>query len=112
MLRRELDRPSWTRELVALGTATDPYQPIEGHYKLTRRSLEVLLRARTPIGVVTKGPMIVRDADLLAEIGRTSSCSVCISIPTVDEEAWRRLNRERRIRCSVCAPSGRCAALA
>ena len=48
VLRRELDKPSWTREQVAVGTATDPYQPIEGHYKLTRRSLEALLAARTP----------------------------------------------------------------
>ena len=55
-------RPSWTREQVALGTATDPYQPIEGHYKLTRRSLEALLAGRTPVGLVTKGPMVVRDA--------------------------------------------------
>ena len=70
MLRRELDKPSWTREQVAVGTATDPYQPIEGHYKLTRRSLEALLAARTPVGLVTKGPMVVRDADVLAELGR------------------------------------------
>ena len=70
VLRRELDRPSWKRELVAVGTATDPYQPIEGHYKLTRGSLEALLAGRTPIGLVTKGPMVVRDADVLAELGR------------------------------------------
>ena len=63
VLRRELARPSWTREVVALGTATDGYQPIEGHYKLTRRTLEALLEHRTPVGVVTKGPMIVRDKD-------------------------------------------------
>ncbi len=88
VLRRELDRPAWTRELVALGTATDPYQPIEGHYKLTRRSLEALLAARTPVGIVTKGPMIVRDVDLLAELSRCTNSSVCISVPTVDEEAW------------------------
>src|SRR6266498_3198963 len=55
VLRKELDRPSWTRELVAFGTATDPYQPIEGHYKLTRKSLEALIAGRTPIGLVTKG---------------------------------------------------------
>ena len=91
VLRRELARPSWKRELVALGTATDPYQPIEGHYKLTRRSLEALLAARTPVGVVTKGPMVVRDADLLAELGRHVRCSVCISVPTVDEDAWAAL---------------------
>jgi DNA repair photolyase len=91
VLRRELDRPAWTRELVAVGTATDPYQPIEGHYKLTRRALEAFLAARTPIGVVTKGPMVVRDADLLAEIGRVAGCTVHLSVPTVDESAWEAL---------------------
>ena len=70
VLRRELDRPSWKREYVAFGTATDPYQPIEGHYKLTRRSLEALASARTPVGLVTKGPMVVRDKDILAEASR------------------------------------------
>ena len=68
VLRKELDQPSWTREQVAVGTATDPYQPIEGHYKLTRGALEALLAGRTPIGLVTKGPMVVRDRDLLAEM--------------------------------------------
>lgn len=91
VLRRELDKPSWTREQVALGTATDPYQPIEGHYKLTRRSLEALIAGRTPVGIVTKGPMIVRDVDLLVELSRVARCSVCMSVPTVDEEAWRAL---------------------
>src|SRR4051812_19310371 len=91
VLRRELDKPSWTREQVALGTATDPYQPIEGHYKLTRRSLEALIAGRTPVGIVTKGPMIVRDADLLTELSRVASCTVYLSVPTVDEEAWRVL---------------------
>jgi len=91
VLRRELDKPSWTREQVALGTATDPYQPIEGHYKLTRRSLEALIAGRTPVGIVTKGPMIVRDADLLQELSRVASCTVYLSVPTVDEEAWRAL---------------------
>ena len=91
VLRRELDKPSWTREEVALGTATDPYQPIEGHYKLTRRSIEALIAGRTPVGIVTKGPMIVRDADLLAELTRVAGCTVCVSVPTVDEEAWRAL---------------------
>jgi len=91
VLRRELDKPSWTREQVALGTATDPYQPIEGHYKLTRGSLEALIAGRTPIGLVTKGPMVVRDRDLLAELGRHSGCTVYMSVPTVDDEAWRVL---------------------
>jgi DNA repair photolyase len=91
VLERELDKPSWTREPVALGTATDPYQPIEGHYRLTRRSLEALIASRTPVGIVTKGPMIVRDIDLLAELSRVARCTVCVSVPTVDEEAWRAL---------------------
>ena len=91
LLRREVDRPAWTRELVALGTATDPYQPIEGHYKLTRRCLEVLAAGRTPVGIVTKGPMIVRDRDVLLDCARAAACTVHMSVPTVDEEAWRIL---------------------
>jgi DNA repair photolyase len=91
VLRRELDKPSWTRELVAIGTATDPYQPIEGHYRLTRRSLEALRDARTPVGLVSKGPMVVRDADLLAELGTRAGCTVYMSVPTVHEDAWRAL---------------------
>src|SRR4029079_5409283 len=91
VLRKELDKPSWTLDVVALGTATDPYQPIEGHYKLTRRSIEALLAARNPVGIVTKGPMIVRDADLLADLSRVTDCTVCVSVPTVDEDAWRAL---------------------
>jgi DNA repair photolyase len=90
-LRRELDRPTWTREQVAFGTATDPYQPIEGHYRLTRRSIEVLARARTPIGLITKGPMVVRDKDVLLELSKAASCTVHMSVPTVDEDAWRVL---------------------
>src|SRR5512132_4481671 len=91
VLKRELDKPSWEREQVAVGTATDPYQPIEGHYKLTRRSLEALCTGRTPIGLVTKGPMVVRDADVLADLGRKYGSTVYMSVPTVDEEAWRSL---------------------
>jgi DNA repair photolyase len=91
VLARELARPSWAREQVAIGTATDPYQPIEGEYRLTRRSLEHLATARTPIGLVTKGPMVVRDIDVLQAVGAQARCSVYLSVPSVDEEAWRRL---------------------
>src|SRR5919204_837158 len=91
VLRRQLDRPSWTREQVAVGTATDPYQPIEGHYRLTRGTLEALAHARTPAGLVTKGPMVVRDRDVLAALTRAASCTVYMSVPTVDEQAWRIL---------------------
>src|SRR5262245_30348569 len=89
VLRRELDKPSWKPEEVAFGTATDPYQPIEGHYKLTRHSIEALARARTPIGLITKGPMVVRDTDVLRELSKRAACTVYVSVPTVDEEAWQ-----------------------
>jgi DNA repair photolyase len=91
ILAREVDRPSWKRDRVAVGTATDPYQPIEGHYRLTRRSLEVLTRGRTPVGLITKGPMIVRDKDVLRQLSNTAGCTVYVSVPSVDEDAWRTL---------------------
>jgi DNA repair photolyase len=91
VLRRELQRPGWTREYVAVGTATDCYQPIEGHYKLTRGALEALYQFNNPVGVITKGPMIVRDRDILSDLTSGPGCSVYISVPTVDEDAWRLL---------------------
>jgi DNA repair photolyase len=91
VLQRELDRPSWVRELVAFGTATDPYQPIEGHYRITRHVIEALALARTPMGLVTKGPMVVRDRDVLVDLSRSAACTVHMSVPTVDEDAWRAL---------------------
>ncbi|MBS1816418.1 MAG: radical SAM protein [Acidobacteria bacterium] len=91
VLRRELNRPSWRRDQVAVGTATDPYQPIEGHYRLTRRTLEALAEARNPTGLVTKGPMIVRDRDVLADLTRVADCTIYMSVPTVDDDAWRTL---------------------
>src|SRR5690349_20531719 len=87
VLARELAKPSWRREYVAVGTATDCYQPIEGHYKLTRGALRALADARTPCGVITKGPMVVRDKDVLKDLTAVG-CSVYISVPTVDEDAW------------------------
>jgi len=91
VLRRELARPGWAGEYVAVGTATDCYQPIEGHYKLTRGSLEALTLARNPTGVVTKGPMVVRDRDILQELTAVAGCTVYMSVPTVDEHAWSLL---------------------
>ena len=90
VLRRELARPSWAGEHVAIGAATDPYQPAEGRYKLTRACLEVLAEARNPFSIITRGPMIVRDVDVLAEAARRADVSVTFSIPTLDEEVWRR----------------------
>ena len=91
VLAREIDRPSWTREMVAFGTATDPYQPIEGHYKLSRGVIQALARGRTPFGLITKGPMVVRDIDVLLDHARAASHTVYMSLPTVDEDAWQQL---------------------
>src|SRR5687768_5470142 len=91
VLRRELDRPSWQKESIGFGTATDPYQPIEGTYKISRGVLGVLRDAATPVGIVTKGPMVVRDIDLLQELSKVATCRVHMSVPTVDEDAWERL---------------------
>jgi DNA repair photolyase len=91
VLRRELQRPSWQGDYVAVGTATDCYQPIEGSYKLTRRVLEALNEFRNPAGIVTKGPMVVRDRDVLSDLSSRAGCTVYISVPCVDEEVWRQL---------------------
>jgi DNA repair photolyase len=91
VLIKELARVSWTRETVAVGTATDPYQPIEGHYRLTRRALEAMVAARTPFSIVTKGPMVVRDIDVLQRASRVAGCRVFFSVPSVDEAAWASL---------------------
>ena len=90
VLRRELARPSWVRECVAIGAATDPYQPAEGRYRLTRACIEALGESRTPFSIITRGPMIVRDVDVLVEAARRASVSVTFSIPTLDEDVWRK----------------------
>jgi DNA repair photolyase len=90
VLRRELARPSWRREGVAIGAATDPYQPAEGRYRLTRSCLEALSAARNPFAIITRGPLIVRDVDVLAEASRRADVSVTFSVPTVDLDVWRR----------------------
>jgi DNA repair photolyase len=90
ILRQELSRPSWQHEQVAFGTATDPYQPIEGRYRLTRRCLEAFRDSWTPVGLITKGTMVIRDVDVLVELATRTETTVCFSVPTVDEEVWRR----------------------
>jgi DNA repair photolyase len=90
VLRAELARPSWGREPIAIGAATDPYQPAEGRYRLTRACLEALGGARNPFSLITRGPMIVRDVDVLQEAARRAEVSVAFSVPTVDREVWAR----------------------
>jgi DNA repair photolyase len=90
VLRLELSRPSWKREFVAIGAATDPYQPAEGIYRLTRGCVEALSEARTPFGIITRGTMIVRDIDVLSEAAKRAEISVNFSVPTIDDEIWRK----------------------
>jgi DNA repair photolyase len=90
VLWRELARPSWRREPVAVGAATDPYQPAEGRYRLTRACIEVFAEAASPFSIITRGPLIVRDVDVLAAAARRARVSVTFSVPTLDEEIWRR----------------------
>jgi len=90
VLRKELARATWQHEHVAIGAATDPYQPAEGRYKLTRACLEALREAANPFSIITRGPMIVRDLDVLVAAAQRASVAVTFSIPTVDEEVWKR----------------------
>ncbi|HYZ77009.1 MAG TPA: radical SAM protein [Gaiellaceae bacterium] len=90
VLRRELARPSWKGEGVAIGAATDPYQPAEGRYRLTRGCLEAFAEARNPFSIITRGPLIVRDVDVLAEAARRADVAVTFSVPTLDLDVWRK----------------------
>jgi DNA repair photolyase len=89
VLRRELGRRSWKGEGVVIGAATDPYQPAEGHYRLTRGCVEALAAARNPLSIITRGPLIVRDIDVLTEAARHADVSVMFSVPTLDPRIWK-----------------------
>jgi DNA repair photolyase len=90
VLRRELARASWERDGVVIGAATDPYQPAEGRYRLTRACIEALADAANPFAIITRGPLIVRDVDVLARAARRADVTVTFSVPTLDTEIWRR----------------------
>lgn len=90
VLRRELARPSWRHEAVAVGAATDPYQPAEGRYRLTRACIEAFAEAASPFALITRGPLVVRDVDVLVEAAGRAEVSVTFSVPTLDDEIWRR----------------------
>src|SRR3954447_11495337 len=89
VLRKELARPSWAKEKVALGTNTDPYQWVEGRYKLMRGIWEALRDARNPCSILTKSPLVLRDVDLLKQIAEVTAVTACLSVPTLEEKAWR-----------------------
>ncbi|HEY5709022.1 MAG TPA: radical SAM protein, partial [Solirubrobacterales bacterium] len=89
LLRAELVRPSWKRELVALGTNTDPYQWVESRYRMMPAILEALEEANTPVSVLTKSPLAMRDVEIYERMAEHLPVSVNLSVPTLDEEAWR-----------------------
>jgi DNA repair photolyase len=89
VLRAELARPSWKREHVALGTNTDPYQWVEGRYKLMQGIWEAMRDAGNPCSVLTKSPLLLRDLKLMKEINERTEFSAALSVPTIDEKAWR-----------------------
>jgi DNA repair photolyase len=119
VLRQELRRPKLGT--IALGTATDPYQPCEGRYRLTRGTLEALVERPAPLAIVTKNPMVVRDIDLLARLAERVDVIVHFSVTTLDHALWRKIEprtappearlralrtlREHGVRAGVlCAP--------
>jgi DNA repair photolyase len=89
VLRAELARQSWGRQHVAMGTNTDPYQWVEGRYQLMRGIWEALRDAANPCSILTKSPLVLRDVDLLQQIAERTEVTACLSVPTLDEKAWR-----------------------
>jgi DNA repair photolyase len=89
LLRNELARRTWKREHVALGTNTDPYQWVEGRYRLMEGIWEAMRDAANPCSVLTKSPLLLRDLKLMIEIAKRTSFSASLSVPTLDEKAWR-----------------------
>jgi len=89
LLRAELARPSWTHEHVALGTNTDPYQWAEGRYKLMPGIWEAMRDAANPCSILTKSPLLLRDLPVMRQIAERAEFSAALSVPTVDERAWR-----------------------
>ncbi len=89
LLRAELARPSWKRELVALGTNTDPYQWVESRYRMMPEVLAALEAAETPVSVLTKSPLAMRDVEIFERMAKKLPVSVNMSVPTLDEDAWR-----------------------
>ncbi len=91
MLERELARPGYTPKEIALGANTDPYQPIERQYKITRQILEVLARLRHPVTIVTKNALVLRDLDLLAPMAAQGLAKVAVSVTTLDAKLGRAM---------------------
>ncbi|MFL1876875.1 PA0069 family radical SAM protein [Hansschlegelia beijingensis] len=106
LLRRELAAPSYKPRTMALGTNTDPYQPIEKTYRLTRKILEVLEETRHPVGIVTKSALVLRDLDILSRMAAQGLAKVAISLTTLDATLARQMEPR------AASPSRRLAAMA
>lgn len=91
LLRQEMMRPSWKGDEIVFSFTSDPYLPLEAHYQLTRKCLDVCLAFRNPVGIVTKSALVRRDVDLLTELARQAAASVFFSIPFNDYETARAL---------------------
>jgi len=89
LLERELAAPSYQPKVIAIGTNTDPYQPIERRYQIMRRILEVLDRASHPVGIVTKSALVLRDIDILARMAQRNLVKVALSVTTLDPQLAR-----------------------
>ena len=91
LLAKELAAPGYSPKVIAIGTNTDPYQPIERRYKVMRRILEVLDRANHPVGIVTKSALVLRDLDILARMAERKLAKVALSVTTLDAELARKM---------------------
>jgi len=89
MLRRELARPGWKHDEIAIGTATDPYQPIEGKLRLTQGIITALADYATPANIVTKSPLVIRDIDELCRLNERAGVRISMTITTLDQDVWR-----------------------
>jgi DNA repair photolyase len=89
LARAELNRPSWKKEHVALGTNTDPYQWVEGRYKLMPGIWEAMRDAANPCSILTKSPLLLRDLEVMKQINEVTDFGAALSVPTLDEKAWR-----------------------
>ena len=90
VLRRELRKPSWHGEHVAMGTNVDCYQRVEGRYRLMRDIIPALTEAANPFSILTKGALILRDLDLLVAAAEVTDVSAALSVGSIDREIRRR----------------------
>jgi DNA repair photolyase len=91
LLERELSAPNYVPKMIAIGSNTDPYQPIERRHQITRRILEVLERAGHPVGIVTKSALVLRDLDILARMAKRDLVKVAVSVTTLDAKLARTM---------------------